>query len=110
MSMNTALIPFLPSLPDQPRELRWVDERVERQRAIVHLWDAAELDDFLAIVWKVPMEKQINKKKRYKAPWLPAGNLYMIYIYIPIVWAEYGVASYVHNILESLEIIFWKAA
>lgn len=35
-------------------------------------------------------------------------SIYCIYIYIPIVWAEYGVASYVHKIQESLEIIFWK--
>lgn len=39
-----------------------------------------------------------------------AASWEFIYIYIPIVWAEYGVASYVHKILESLEIIFWKAA
>ena len=73
-------IPFLPSLPHQPRELPWVDERVEMQRAIVHLRGAAELDNFLAIVWKVPVKKQINPTKKTIRGAL-AASWESIYIY-----------------------------
>lgn len=94
MSMNTELIPFLPSLPHQPRELPWVDERVERQRAIVHLRGAAKLDNCLAIVWKVPIKKHINQTKKTMQGALAASwESIHIYIYIQIVWLEYGVAS-----------------